>query len=116
MTPSRNLTPIAYTGLTGLLTFMLVALSNIAAAVETPSVEITKFAFAPKEITVTPGTRVTWTNRDETPHTVSAMDKSFLSKAMDTEDHYEYTFTSEGDYSYFCTLHPFMTGVVHVRK
>jgi plastocyanin len=35
---------------------------------------------------------------------------------MDTDDRYEYTFASEGDFSYFCTLHPFMTGVVHVRK
>ena len=116
MKTHRNLVPTAYTGLTGLLTFMLVTLSNFAAAVETPSIEITKFAFAPKEITVAPGTKVVWTNRDETPHTISASDKTFLSKAMDTDDRYEYTFASEGDFSYFCTLHPFMTGIVHVRK
>jgi plastocyanin len=116
MKAHRNLAPIAYTGLTGLLTFTLVTLSNIAAAVETPSIEITKFAFAPMEITVAPGTKVVWTNRDETPHTISAADKTFLSKAMDTDDRYEYTFASEGDFSYFCTLHPFMTGIVHVRK
>ena len=103
-------------GLTGMLTFLLATLSNIAGAVETPSIDITKFAFAPKEITVAPGTKVTWTNRDETPHTISAADKTFLSKAMDTDDRYEYTFASEGDFSYFCTLHPFMTGIVHVRK
>src|SRR5262249_6835666 len=85
-------------------------------ASETPAIEIQKFAFAPKEITVAPGTTISWTNRDETPHTISAPDKTFVSKAMDTGDRFEYTFTQEGDFSYFCTLHPFMTGIVHVRK
>jgi len=126
MTTSSNYNARAHGGLTGLLTFLLATLSRIAGAVETPSIEtpsietpsieIRKFAFAPKEITVAPGTKVIWTNHDETPHTISAADKTFLSKAMDTDDRYEYTFASEGDFSYFCTLHPFMTGIVHVRK
>ena len=80
------------------------------------SVDITKFAFAPKEITVAPGTRVRWTNRDEAPHTVTGTDRSFGSKGMDTDDRFEHTFEREGDYTYLCTVHPFMTGVVHVRK
>jgi plastocyanin len=92
------------------------ALAADAPAIESPSIEIMKFAFAPKELTVSPGTTVVFTNRDETPHTVAANDKSFASKAMDTGDRFEYTFSSEGDVAYFCTLHPFMTGVVHVRK
>ena len=100
----------------GLFTLALSTLPGTAGAAETRSIEISKFAFAPKEISVAPGTTVTWTNRDETPHTISATDKTFMSKAMDTDDHYEYTFTGEGDFSYFCTLHPFMTGIVHVRK
>ena len=87
-----------------------------AAAVETPSIAIEKFAFAPKEITVAPGTTIAWTNRDETPHTVAAQDHHFVSKAMDTGDRFEYTFSDEGDFTYFCTLHPFMTGIVHVRR
>lgn len=87
-----------------------------ASATDAPAVEILKFAFAPKEISVTPGTKIVWTNHDETPHTIIAADNSFKSKAMDTDDRFEYTFTSEGDFSYFCTLHPFMTGVVHVHK
>jgi plastocyanin len=121
MTPTPNYNARARCGLAGLLTFLLATLSGFAGAVETPSIEtssieITKFAFAPKEITVAPGTKVIWTNHDETPHTISAADKTFLSKAMDTDDRYEYTFAREGDFSYFCTLHPFMTGIVHVRK
>jgi len=87
-----------------------------AAAPSAVAVEITKFAFTPKEITVAPGTKITWTNHDETPHTVTSNDKSFASKGLDTDDKFEHTFASEGDFSYFCTVHPFMTGVVHVRK
>jgi plastocyanin len=94
----------------------LFALASSAHALEAKSIEIEKFAFAPKEITVTPGTKITWTNHDETPHTISTADKAFASKAMDTGDRFEYTFTKEGDFAYFCTLHPFMTGIVHVKK
>jgi plastocyanin len=82
------------------------------------AVLIDKFAYAPKEITVEPGTKVRWTNKDETPHTVTsqAAKKVFASAAMDTDDQYEFTFANEGDFAYFCTVHPMMTGVVHVRK
>lgn len=79
------------------------------------SVAIQKFAFAPKEITIAAGTTLVWTNHDETPHTIIASDGSFVSKAMDTDDRYEHTFATAGDYTYFCTLHPYMTGTIHVR-
>ena len=92
------------------------ALLFSAAAHAETTITVQKFAFTPKEITVTPGTKVIWINKDETPHTVSANDKAYVSPAMDTQDRYEHVFTSEGDFSYFCTLHPFMTGVIHVRK
>jgi plastocyanin len=80
------------------------------------TVEIRKFAFSPKELTVPIGTTVVWTNRDETPHMIADRGKRFVSKAMDTDDSYSFTFTQPGDYSYLCTMHPFMTGVVHVSK
>jgi plastocyanin len=89
---------------------------TLAAAPSAATVDIAKFAFGPKEITVTPGTKIVWTNHDETPHTVTSDDKSFASKGLDTDDKFEHTFSSEGDFRYACTLHPFMTGVVHVRK
>ena len=91
---------------------------GVAAAPAAPTVDIniTKFEFAPKEITVAPGTKITWTNHDETPHTVTSNDKSFASKGLDTDDKFEHTFASEGDFTYFCTVHPYMTGMVHVRK
>lgn len=87
-----------------------------AAPGNTAQVNIAKFAYGPKDITVTPGTTVVWTNQDETPHTVSSNDKSFASKGMDTGDTFEHTFATEGDFNYICTVHPFMMGVVHVRK
>jgi len=97
--------------------FAMPAIYAAAAAPATGAeVAITKFAFAPKEITVAPGTKVVWTNRDDTPHTVASNDKSFSSKGLDTDDKFEHVFASEGDFSYICTVHPFMTGVVHVRK
>ena|SRR5438067_1323128 len=89
-----------------------------AAASSAPTVDldIAKVAFAPKEITIPPGTKIVWTNHDETPHTVAGNDKGFASKGLDTDDKFEHTFASEGDFNYICTVHPFMTGVVHVRK
>jgi plastocyanin len=87
-----------------------------AAHAATVRVDIDKFAFAPKEITVVPGAVVVWTNHDETPHTIAASDRSFASKGLDTGDTFEHAFTVEGDFAYVCTVHPFMTGVVHVKK
>ena len=86
-----------------------------ARAADALHVEIRTFAFAPQDITVAPGTTITWTNADETPHTLAARDATFKSKALDTGDSFTFTFAQEGDFAYFCTLHPFMTGVVHVR-
>ena len=79
-------------------------------------IEITMSAFAPNEIAVPRGTRIVWTNRDEMPHTVTSDDRSFVSKGMDTDDTFTHTFIQEGDFAYRCVVHPFMVGVVHVRK
>lgn len=86
-------------------------------AASTQTVDITKFVYGPAEITVKPGTQVTWINHDQIPHTVTSKDKGgvLASQALDTDDRYVYTFTKVGDYAYYCTIHPFMTGVVHVR-
>ena len=92
--------------------------SSFAAGPLTQTVDIAKFAFVPNEIAVEPGTRVRWTNHDETPHTVTSQagKKILSSPGLDLDDQYEFVFTDEGDFSYFCTVHPMMTGVVHVRK
>ena len=92
------------------------AVTTAAHAASVVEVSITKFTFAPKDITVAPGTKVVWTNHDETPHTVTSKDKVLASPGLDTDDQYEHTFDGEGDFAYICTVHPFMTGIVHVRK
>jgi len=79
-------------------------------------VVILSYKFGPDVLTVPVGTTVTWTNKDEVPHTVSSSDKRFTSSpALDTGDYYSYTFTTPGTYAYFCTLHPFMVGKVIVE-
>jgi len=62
------------------------------------------------------GTTVTWTNRDDIPHGIAATGNSFArSGALDTEDHYSFTFTTPGTYQYFCYIHPHMTGTIVVE-
>jgi plastocyanin len=85
-----------------------------AHAVETTNVMIDNFTFEPAQLTVKVGTTVTWKNRDDIPHTVVSAGK-FRSKTMDTDDSYSFTFTAAGDYKYFCSLHPHMTGTVKVE-
>ena len=78
-------------------------------------VSIFNYKFDPETLTVPAGTTVTWTNKDEIPHTVASTDKSFQgSGGLDTGDSYSYTFTKAGTYSYYCTLHPFMKAKVVV--
>jgi len=91
-------------------------LATAACPAPTAEVRIAKFEYGPKEITIAPGTKVVWTNADETPHTVTSNDRSFASKGLDTDDKFEHVFSQEGDFGYICTVHPFMTGVVHVHK
>jgi plastocyanin len=77
-------------------------------------VTIKAFAYGPKEITVPVGTTVTWINKDPEPHTVVDKGGKFRSAALDTDDSYSFTFTEPGTYTFFCTLHPQMTGKVTV--
>jgi len=93
------------------------AASQVTAGVpaKSQSVAIKMFAFTPQVITVAPGTTVTWTNADEDPHTVTANDKSFHSAALDEGEKFSFTFTRPGEYAYFCSLHPHMTGKVIVK-
>jgi amicyanin len=78
-------------------------------------VTIDNFVFEPTRLTIKAGTTVTWTNRDDIPHTVAAKDRLFKSKAMDTDETYSFTFSTPGEYSYFCSLHPHMTGTIVVE-
>jgi len=78
-------------------------------------VKIDNFSFTPQAITVKAGTTITWTNRDDIPHTVVSDEQLFKSKTLDTDDKFSTTLTKPGTYSYFCSIHPKMTGKVIVE-
>jgi plastocyanin len=85
-------------------------------SVAASEIKIDNFTFAPGSLTVAPGTTVQWLNRDDIPHTVVSEDKTtFKSKALDTDDKFSHTFTKPGSYSYFCSIHPKMTGKIIVQ-
>ena len=85
------------------------------AAAATAEVKIDNFSFSPQEITVSAGTTIVWTNRDDIPHTVVSDDKVFKSKVLDTDQQFSFTFTKPGSYPYFCSIHPKMTATVVVK-
>jgi plastocyanin len=77
-------------------------------------ITIDGFAFAPATLTVKAGATVTWTNRDEEPHTVAASDGSFRSPGMGTGATFTHTFANAGTFNYVCSIHPMMHGSVVV--
>ncbi len=82
---------------------------------ETIEVKIDNFSFGPGTLTVPAGTTVTWTNRDDIPHTVVSTDGVFKSKVLDTDEKFSFTFSKAGTFPYFCSIHPKMTGKVIVQ-
>jgi plastocyanin len=84
------------------------------------TVAIQDFAFAPQTLTVEVGTKVTWTNNDTAPHTVTSADGPstsasttglFDSGQMASGDSFSFTFTKAGTYYYVCTLHASMASM-----
>jgi len=78
-------------------------------------VEIMNYEFLPATLTVPLGTTVTWTNRDDEPHTVTSSEKVFASPGLDAGEAFSYTFSTPGTYAYRCALHPHMTGTIIVK-
>jgi plastocyanin len=78
-------------------------------------IEIKDFVFKPAELTVTPGTKVTWINEDEAPHTATSNDKVFNSGGLDTDDKFSFVFNEKGEFPYFCALHPHMKATITVK-
>jgi plastocyanin len=99
---------------------LLVAGSTSVTANDQPSaataeVKIDNFVFGPQTLTVPVGATVTWTNKDDIPHTAVSTDGVFKSKVMDTDEKFSYTFAKAGTYSYYCSVHPKMTGKIVVH-
>ena len=97
----------------------LLAAAAASAAAPPPAapaaaVHISNFHFGPQVLTVAAGTIVTFVNDDEEPHNVTAADRSYRSPILPTGARYTHLYASPGDYSYFCALHPHMTGRIVV--
>jgi amicyanin len=106
------------------LTVLFTALASTACLAEGPNnagvgpvatVSMNHSTFIPSEITVAPGTTVTWVNNEAMPHTVVDQNKGFRSKTLAKDGTFSFTFTAAGDYSYLCSIHPNMKGKVIVK-
>ena len=61
------------------------------------------------------GDSIVWTNKDPFPHTVTANGGAFDSKQLAAAKTWTYRAQKKGDYPYVCTLHPTMSGTIHVK-
>ena len=73
------------------------------------------FMFAPVSLTVQAGSTVTWTNKDDEPHTVVSDSGAFRSGALDTGESFSFKFERPGTYRYACSIHPRMVGTIVVQ-
>jgi plastocyanin len=79
-------------------------------------VVIDNFSFSPKTFTVPAGATVAWTNHDNVPHVITSADDQFKkSPVLKTGQRFSNTFATAGTYSYFCSIHPRMTGKIIVK-
>jgi predicted secreted protein with PEFG-CTERM motif len=85
-----------------------------------PGCETTNECFIPYEVTISVGDEVVWSNDDSAAHTVTAGSAAdgpsgvFDSSLFMAGTTFSYTFDEEGDFPYFCMVHPWMEGIVHV--
>ncbi len=79
------------------------------------AVTISGFAFSPATLNVAAGTKVTWTNKDSTTHTVSSDTNAFESGSLANGASYSYTFNTAATYAYHCSIHTYMKGTVVVK-
>jgi plastocyanin len=90
--------------------------ASAAPASGSVNIEMSGFAFNPKELTVKAGTTVTWTNKDSAGHDVKAADGSWGSDTLTNGQTFSKVFDKEGTYAYVCTFHAKMTGTIIVTK
>ena len=78
---------------------------------------IDNFTFKPAELTIPVGTKVTWVNHDDVPHTAtsSAKPRAFDSGTLDTDEQFSHVFTVAGSYDYYCALHKHMKARITVK-
>ena len=77
--------------------------------------------YLPLNLEINPMTTVQWLNDDIVQHTVQSQDEFgkiiglFNSVPLNTGETFEFKFTEEGVYNYYCSLHPWRVGLVTVR-
>jgi len=82
-----------------------------------PPGDVTIFdnGYTPLRKTISTGTTLVWSNTGALPHTVTDRNGSFDSGFVMAGQTYRRTFNTPGSYSYFCTIHPGMTGSITVN-
>lgn len=76
-----------------------------------------KYGFARKKLTVMVGTKVTWLNKTDAPHTITGTGGwKFSSKSFGQGQKVSFTFKKVGMYSYKCAIHPYMKATIIVKK
>jgi plastocyanin len=88
--------------------------SVAARAAGAHGITIIDFGYTPRSITIAAGDSVTWTNTGKAPHSATATDHSFDTGLLNRGRSASHTFARAGTYSYFCVVHPWMTGSVIV--
>ena len=73
------------------------------------------FVFVPAEVTVAAGDTVIWSNTDFVPHTATARDASWDSKAINGSEAWRFVAQTRGRHEYYCAFHPNMTAIIVVR-
>ena len=96
------------------------ATTSAAPAAGGSAVEVSGFKFAPATLEVAKGTKITWTNKDTTKHTVTSgkdgtKDSKFDGPLAEAPGTFSFTFADAGTYAYFCSIHKSMVGTVTVK-
>ena len=86
-----------------------------AAQGEGPTILMQQASFVPATLVVAVGVRITWTNMDDIPHSVTALDGRFDSGAILPGKSFQWTPDGPGDVGYHCVFHPSMTATITVR-
>jgi plastocyanin len=85
-----------------------------APAGEVVRVEIKDLAFLPAEITVNAGDKVEWVNEDFIDHTATAKSGEW-DVMVPAEGSAQVEFDGVATITYFCRVHPGMTGTIRVN-
>ena len=93
--------------------------SKASAAVltgKTAKVKVYMYSFMPANLTVRVGTRITFTNHDQTAHTATALNGAFGTGTINPGQSKTIVVKRAGTFAYHCLFHAFMTGTIKVVK